>query len=382
MKTKKLTFIEALMLIAGAGIGTGILTIPYAINKIGIFGAIIALAVAFVISLITYMFIADLTLNSKDSNQILGMLQEHLFKGKHKKLLTNIFFVILAVILIQNLIVYILCATDIISGLFGIPVIASKIIFYILASTVILFGIKGIGIGEKFSVILIASVIILLIGMSLFNAQNSLSFTIGEPKLVTAVYGLFMFAFSAIFSVVQVANNIENTKDIKKAVTGGLIINATLTILFTIAAIIGSKEVTEVATIGLVETIGKPWVKFMCSGFVLLAMFSSYWSSGLAFADVIKDQFKVNKNLAWIISTIPTITLAILFPLSILEYVQIGAGALSIIVGIIILPSYYNAVKNSKKELLLGKFAKSKILVWTVGIFTFIMAISSLIPID
>ena len=35
MKNKKLTFLESLALVAGAGIGTGILTIPYAINKIG-----------------------------------------------------------------------------------------------------------------------------------------------------------------------------------------------------------------------------------------------------------------------------------------------------------------------------------------------------------
>ena len=32
MKTKKLTFWESLMLITGAGIGTGMLTVPYAIS--------------------------------------------------------------------------------------------------------------------------------------------------------------------------------------------------------------------------------------------------------------------------------------------------------------------------------------------------------------
>ena len=36
MKNKKLTFIEGLMLVAGAGMGTGILTIPYAASKIGL----------------------------------------------------------------------------------------------------------------------------------------------------------------------------------------------------------------------------------------------------------------------------------------------------------------------------------------------------------
>lgn len=382
MKSKKLTFIESLATVAGAGIGTGILTLPYAINKIGLSGTLIALVVAFIISLFTYYIIADLTKNSNNSNQLLGILQEHVFKGKNKQLLTNIFFIILAIILIENLIVYILCATDIINNMFNLPVIASKILFYIVASLVISFGIKGVGIGEKFSVFLISCVIGILIVMSLFNIKNSLNFSMGNLNGITAVYGLFMFAFSTIFSIVQVTNNIENIKDIKKVITGGLIINASLTIIFAIAALIGSKDITEVATIGLAESIGNPIIKILCSIFVLLAMFSSYWTIGLAFADVVKDQFKINKHLAWIISTLPTIILAIFLPLSILDYVKIGAGALSIIVGIIILPAYYKAVKNTEKKLLLGKFGKSKILIWIIGIFTFIMAISSLIPIE
>ena len=162
---------------------------------------------------------------------------------------------------------------------------------------------------------------------------------------------------------------------------GGLAINAVLTFLFAIAAIVGSKEVTEVATIGLIEAIDKTWVKVICSIFVLLAMFSSYWSSGLAFADIIKEQFSINKKLAWLISTIPTIVLAAIFPLSILSYVQIGAGALSIIVGIIILPAYYYAVKDSNEELLLGKIGKSKVLIWIEGIFILLMAVCSFIKI-
>lgn len=43
MKSKKLTFGESLMLVAGAGIGTGILTIPYAVSKIGLLGTLLSL---------------------------------------------------------------------------------------------------------------------------------------------------------------------------------------------------------------------------------------------------------------------------------------------------------------------------------------------------
>ena len=73
--------------------------------------------------------------------------------------------------------------------------------------------------------------------------------------------------------------------------------------------------------------------------------------------------------------------MAAIFPLSILSYVQIGAGALSIIVGIIILPAYYYAVKDSNEELLLGKIGKSKVLIWIEGIFILLMAVCSCIKI-
>lgn len=369
------------MLVAGAGLGTGILTIPYAINKIGVLGTLVALAIAYGVSLVIYLMLADLALNSKNSSQLLGILQEHLFKGRHKKLLTGVFFVILALLLLENLVVYILCASDIISDMFGIHSAVSKIAFYLLASLIIIFGIKGVGIGEKYSVTLIGAVVLTLIVLSFFNVKNEMSLGFGEPSLVFAVYGLFMFAFSAIFSVIQVCNSIDNVKYAKTAVIGGLTVNAVITLIFTVSAILGSDEVTEIATIGLSDSLGMPFVKIICSVFVLLAMFSSFWSSGLAFADVVEEQFKINKSLAWIISTVPAIIIAILLPLTVLDYVQIGAGALSVILVIVVLPAYADVAKESNK-LLLGNIGKSKALIWLVGLFICFMAASSFIPID
>ena len=89
MKSKKLTFWESLMLVAGAGIGTGILTIPYAISKIGMLGTILALVIAYAVSAVMYLMIADLTLHSKKSAELLGILQENLFYGKYGKVFTG-----------------------------------------------------------------------------------------------------------------------------------------------------------------------------------------------------------------------------------------------------------------------------------------------------
>ena len=381
MKTKKLTFIESLMLVAGAGIGTGILTIPYAIEKIGIFGTITALLVAYVVSVFIYLVIADLTKNSKKSEDLMGILDEHLFKGKAKKVLNIVFFILLTLLLIENLVVYILCASDVLVDVLGINSVLAKIIFYLLASIVVLFGVKGLGVGEKFSVILIAVVVVALSILSCFNIKTSLSFTFGKPSKVFAVYGLFMFTFSAIFSIIQVCNHIEKPEQTTKAVIGGLSLNAVITIIFVFSAILGSEKVTEIATIGLSESIGVPIIKILCSILVLFAMFTSFWSSGFAFSDVISGMFKISPKISWFIATLPAVIISIILPLTILDYVQIGAGALSIIIIIVVFPAYYNGVLNSQQTLLPKKISCNKIFIITLAFAILLMAVSSFIPI-
>lgn len=381
MKSKKLTFIESLMLVAGAGIGTGILTIPYAVSKIGMFGTLLALALAYAVSAVMYFMIADLTRRSQRSDDLIGILDEHLFSGKGKKLLNILFFVLLVLLLLENLVVYILCAANVLEDFIGTGSVLSKILFYILASLVILFGIKGMGVGEKISVALIGSAVVILTVLSCFHVKGEMNFSFGSPDIVFAVYGLFMFAFSAIFSIIQVCNHIEKPELTGKAVIGGLSLNALITMVFTVAVILGSQNVTEIATIGLADSIGVPFVKIICSILVLFAMFTSFWSSGFAFADVVSQQFKLSSKWAWFIATVPALLIAILLPLTVLDYVQIGAGALSIILVIVVLPAYYNAVKNADRNLLLGRLAKSKALIVCVAVAVLLMAISSFISI-
>jgi hypothetical protein len=110
-------------------------------------------------------------------------------------------------------------------------------------------------------------------------------------------------------------------------------------------------------------------------------MFTSFWSSGFAFADVVGGQFGLSAKISWFIATIPALLIAVLLPLGILDYVQIGAGALSIILVIVVLPAYYNAVKQPKTNLLLGKFSGNKIMLSLVALFIILMAVSSFIPI-
>lgn len=381
MKTKKLTFTESLMLVAGAGIGTGILTIPYAISKIGVFGTVTALAVAYAVSAFMYMIIADLTRNSEKPDDLLAILDEHLFSGKGKKALNIAFLVLLVLLLLENLVVYILCAGNVLTDLLGINGTVTQILFYVLASVVVIFGVKGMGIGEKLSMLLIGGAVVTLMALSFLHVKGSLSLSFGTPSTVFAVYGLFMFAFSAIFSIIQVCNHIEKKEHTTRAVIGGLTLNALITVAFTVAVILGSDTVTEIATIGLSNGIGIPFVRVLCSVLVLLAMFTSFWSSGFAFADVVGGQFGLPARLSWFIATVPALLIAVFLPLGVLDYVQIGAGALSIILVMVVLPAYSNAVRRPKTELLLGKCSGNRVMISLVAVFIVLMALSSFIPI-
>lgn len=381
MKTKKLTFVESIMLVAGAGIGTGILTIPYAISKIGVFGTITALVAAYAVSAVMYLIIADLTRNSAKPENLLAILDEHLFSGKGKKTLNMAFLILLVLLLLENLVVYILCASHVLTDLLGMSDTAAKILFYTLASLVIFFGIKGMGVGEKFSMILIGGAVLVLMVLSCLDVKGSLDFSFGAPDVVFAVYGLFMFAFSAIFSIIQVCNHLEKKEQTGKAVIGGLTLNAWITAAFTAAVILGSDTVTEIATIGLSSSIGIPFVRVLCSVLVLFAMFTSFWSSGFAFADVVRGQFGLPTRISWFIATFPALLIAAFLPLGVLDYVQIGAGALSIILVIVVLPAYSHAVKKPKQALLLGKCSGNKFMIAAVAVAVILMAVSSFIPI-
>ena len=397
MQSKKLTFIESVMLIAGAGIGTGIISIPYAIARIGVFGTLTALAVAYVVSVFTYLMLADLVRNSKEPEDLIGSLNEHVFTGKGRRVLNVLFLVLLALLLLEFLVVYTICAGNVLADLLGINGALAKILFYLAASSIVFVGVKGMGVGEKISVTLIGAVVIGLTVLSLFHRHGTIPLSFGRGSVVFAVYGLFMYSLSSTFAVIQVCNHIEKPEQTDapaegeakrkpdrtgQAVVWGIALNGILTTVFSVAVILGSESVTEIATIGLSLGIGIPFVKVLCSLLVLGAMLTSFWSTGFAFSDVVSCRFKRSTQLSWLCTTLPAALIAVLVPLSVLDYVQIGAGALSLIFLLVVFPAYLHAVKDPIQPLLLGKLSGKRGLIAFVVIGTVLMAVASLIPIS
>jgi amino acid permease len=378
MKSKKISAWEAAMLIAGSGLGTGILAIPYAASRTGLFGIITAVAAAFVASALMHLLVADLVLNSKNSTQLMGIFKEHLFKGKNENLYSSLFFAVLAVVLLFNLAIYILVAAEVFTETFGIAPSVSKIIFYGISSLIVVAGIKILGVSEKYSMIIIGGVVMFLTVKSLDHPVRNMELTFGSYRGALALYGLVMFSFSALFSIPQAANNIENKNKLKTAIIAGIAINAAITLFFTFSAIKASDTVTQVATIGLSSSLGN-MSNVVCALFVALAMFTSYLSIALAQIDIICTEIKVKRKTAFMGATVPSLLTALFLPISFIAMIQVVGGIVAVITSLLVIPGYIKATEHSNGNLMLGNLGKNKILLSIVLASYILMAASSFI---
>ncbi|MEG1520493.1 MAG: aromatic amino acid transport family protein [Clostridia bacterium] len=141
--SKKLSLFEGMCIITGYGIGSGVLLLPYYIAKVGFWYSMCIMAVAFIVSALLHLMIADLALRSGEDSQIVSIFNKYLFKGKSGKVFTWLFFGLMFVTLIANLAIYISGSSLLINNLFNIGDLASKLLFYVFAAGFVFFWTKS-----------------------------------------------------------------------------------------------------------------------------------------------------------------------------------------------------------------------------------------------
>lgn len=381
-KGKALSAFESMMLVCGSGLGTGILAIPYIAVRMGFLQALFCIGLACGVSMVLHLLVADLALHSKNSSQLLGIFEQHLFLGKRKKVLSGLFFVVLSAMLLMNMTLYITCAAEVAQSVFGVSLVLAKCIFYGVASLLVIMGIKAVGISEKYSMLLIGVVVAALGALSLSKARMPFPLIKStSPAAMVALYSMGMFSFSAVFSVPQVVNHIGDKSKIRRSVMAGIGLNALITMVFLVITVMASQQVTPVATVGLSLQHGFG-VAVLSAVFVILAMLTSFLSIALAQIEVVREKTQAHPVVAWLCSTLPTVLLAVFLPLGIASYVEIVGGIFAIIVVLMVLPSYRHAVKGALGPLLLGKTGRSGWLVALLALMYLVMSAGALIPLD
>ena len=376
---KQLTTWEAACIITGYGIGAGVLSMPYMAARNGLILSTLILILSLLASYVLHLMIAEIALKEGNGGQIISCLNRFLFRGKTKQVLTVIFFVLMAVILVTNLAAYISGAEEIIVGLLPIPSIAAKLLFYVVAASVVLFGLKAVGVSEKIAVTVIFALIAALAAASLLNIRNPLSLSAGSLNDALAYYGLAMFAMSAFFSVPQAVEGlVGDTKKIRKAVFLGLLNNFILIIVISVCSLLSSTEITELAMVGWSAGIGL-WAQLIGGLFTVLAMLTTYWSLSLALGGIVDDMLHTGTKISWLLATLPSLILVLFNVAGFLDLMRTAGGLIAIIIAVMVVPAYHNARRDVPENNLLR--CSGLPLEIMIVIAYILMAVGSVVPV-
>lgn len=343
MKGHVLTRWEATSLMVGAGVGAGIMAVPYLAERVGLVGLAILLPVAWAASSLVHLMLAEVSFRTGRDLQVVELMQLYILKGRFGRGLLWAVFVFLSIAFLANLAAYVSGAGEIVADLAGMDRRPAELLVYIISAGVVFYGLKAVGVAERFGTFALVG-LVGAIGIGAiplpFRAPIGPS---GSLTQWLALYGMVMYALWTFYSVPQVVKGLGSDRTgAVRAILLGLGINGLLTAVVALIALGVSTEVTEVAILGIAERIG-PWAGFAGSLFILFAFVTSYWSVSLALADILHERTGLADRTAWLLATLPSYLVLWLDVWQFLEWLRLAAGATAIVVALITVPMYVQA---------------------------------------
>ena len=408
MNRRNRSVYKAAAVVAGNGIGSGVMAIPYYVLHAGTVGGMAAFAAAYIVSVLMHFMIATMVLRTMNTDNghtgkadILDIFNKYLFKGRAGMILRFAFFALLVVVLTANLSAYISGAAQIFTQLLPVNGTVVKVIFFVAAAFVILAGLGAVCTTEAVTVSVMAVILLLMLSFSAFHINPGISIpAFGSVKEWAAAYSMIMFSFSAIFAVPQVVEYMtggserqeepvgaeeqgkekrytgkkekeelkgykeqkqreelkqqkqqyeDSVNKIRRSIWLGLLINLVISVIVAVCTMITSKEVTDIAIVGWAEAVGGT-VRVLGSLFIVFAMLTSFWSIGLASADIVAGQTHIKRKLSFVIATVPALIMTLILSNTFAEYLKLVGGAVAVIIALMAVPSYLLCMRNQAGE--------------------------------
>ena len=291
LKVTKLTMYEAMAIIVGANIGSGILGLAYSTRLAGWPILLLWLIVAGLFTTFSMLYVAESALRTKKPLQLPGLAEKYV--GKAGSVLV---FISVCANSIGCMIAYTSGSGNILCTLLGLPNWAGSLLFTVPCVLVVWFGLKATGLWEKFMstgmVVLLAVIIIasFLSGKADVSRAMYANWKYAVPLLSSAI-----FCYIAQYAVPELARGMRHTpKKLPVAIILGMFITGVLLAVVPLAvlSLTGADIVTQVATLAWGEALGT-WALYTANIFALCAMMTSYWAVGGSMLTNIVDMFKL-----------------------------------------------------------------------------------------
>ena len=294
LKVTKLTLYEAVAIIVGANVGSGILGLAYSSRLAGWPILVLWLAVAGLFTTFSMLYVAESALRTKKPLQLPGLAEKYV--GKVGSVLI---FISVCANSIGCMVAYTTGSGNILCTLLGLPNWAGSLLFTVPCVLVVWFGLKATGLWEKFMstgmVVLLGIIVIasFLSGKADVSRAVYANWTYAVPLLSSAI-----FCYIAQYAVPELARGMRHTpKKLPVAIILGMFITGVLLAVVPLAvlSLTGAEEVTQVATLAWGQALGT-WALYTANIFALCAMMTSYWAVGGSMLTNIVDMFKLKDD--------------------------------------------------------------------------------------
>lgn len=291
LKVTKLTLYEAVAIIVGANVGSGILGLAYSSRLAGWPILVLWLAVAGLFTTFSMLYVAESALRTKKPLQLPGLAEKYV--GKVGSVLI---FISVCANSIGCMVAYTTGSGNILCTLLGLPNWAGSLLFTVPCVLVVWFGLKATGLWEKFMstgmVVLLGIIVIasFLSGKADVSRAVYANWTYAVPLLSSAI-----FCYIAQYAVPELARGMRHTpKKLPVAIILGMFITGVLLAVVPLAvlSLTGAEEVTQVATLAWGQALST-WALYTANIFALCAMMTSYWAVGGSMLTNIVDMFKL-----------------------------------------------------------------------------------------
>lgn len=289
----KISEFEAVSLIVTGTIGAGVLGVPYAISKVGLgLGMLYVIGIGLLMTGMN-LLVGEIVVRTKQRLHLPGLAKKYLGTfGQY------VMAGILYSMLFGVLTVYIIGQGEALFALFGGRTDVWSILFFLFGSLIIILGLRT---AKKAEFILGVAILFVVMAIAAFSSVHIELDNIQYLELADLLlpYGVLLFAYHGATGLPEAHSLLDhkNASFHRAIVLAGLITMAVYaTFTFVVVGVTG-KFTTEIATIGLGNSVGQSMLIFG-NIFAVLAMGTSYIMAGLALRDSMKWDFKMHHGLA------------------------------------------------------------------------------------
>ena len=374
----RLSTFEAISMIVGNSIGTGIIAVPYLATRNSMWDVIWMVDIAYIVNVILHLIIAELSYNN-GGVQLVKSFEGELFTGSMKKVFSWIMFIVYGLAIMIGVSGNINGRAQIFVSWFNIPLWAAQLIYYVIAGIVVFIGMKAVGIAQKYAVAALMVIVAVMTFGTFMHPVNALYTAPFHLNNLLALYSMVVFATSANQAVIQVVKGLNgDAGKIRKTIFAGFGLSSLFVLVVTLTVLLGTKGTLdkELAYMQLGESIGS-WAVVLAGIFSLFALLTTFWSNTLALRDVVHEQIGTGNRISWLIATIPCILFAIFGVSSFIVLTRIMSGVV-VLVSIMLVLTYGKSRKKAGSSPICKVFGTVPFQVLMV-ISTLISAIGALI---